>query len=110
MIEKKLTEIVYKFNTKIKESDDLKDALRDIEKYISIEITDEKAYYYILKDSFLQITNHLEKIDVTISCDSKTFIALINKEISPTSAYFQGKLKVKGSIFDLIMLKDLFKY
>jgi putative sterol carrier protein len=50
---------------------------------------------------------NIETADIEISTDSRTFLDILHKEISPIGAYSTGKLKVKGKLTDLMKLQKL---
>ena len=49
----------------------------------------------------------LEKPNLLVTIDSGTFIGIMNGDLSPLDAYSVGKLKVKGSMEDLLKLQIL---
>lgn len=49
----------------------------------------------------------LEKPDILVTSASDTLLAILNKKMSSMSAYTTGKLKVRGSMKDLLKLQKL---
>ena len=49
----------------------------------------------------------VDKPDIHVTTDSTTFIGIMDRTSSPMHAYTAGKLKVKGTMTDLIKLKKL---
>jgi putative sterol carrier protein len=49
----------------------------------------------------------LEKPDVSVTASSDTLVAIMAKKMSGMSAYTTGKLKVRGSMRDLLKLQKL---
>lgn len=49
----------------------------------------------------------IEKPDIIVETDSATFLGIRSKTISATQAYMAGKVKVKGSMPDLLKLQKL---
>ena len=49
----------------------------------------------------------VEKPHVSIETDSNTFLGIRNKTVSATQAYMSGKIKVKGTMPDLLKLQKL---
>ena len=47
----------------------------------------------------------LEKPDIMITWASDVFLGIQNKTVNPTTAFMSGKLKVKGSMDDLMKLQ-----
>jgi putative sterol carrier protein len=49
----------------------------------------------------------IENPDVKITMSSNTFVDIINKKTNPIKEYSLGKIKVKGSMSDLLKLRKL---
>jgi len=49
----------------------------------------------------------LEKPDISVTASSDTLLAVMNKKMGAMSAYTTGKLKVRGSMKDLLKLQKL---
>ena len=45
--------------------------------------------------------------DITVISDTQTMSALLSKEMTPWKAYARGKLRIKASLDDLLLLKNL---
>lgn len=50
----------------------------------------------------------VEKPDISVTASSDTLVAIMNKKMNAMSAYTTGKIKVKGSMGDLMKLQKLF--
>jgi len=46
--------------------------------------------------------------DITVSASSETALGLYNKTVNPMVAFMTGKIKVKGDLSKVALLKDLF--
>lgn len=49
----------------------------------------------------------MEKPDISVTSNSDTLLDVMSKKMSPMSAYTTGKLKVRGSMRDLLKLQKL---
>jgi putative sterol carrier protein len=49
----------------------------------------------------------VEKPDILVTASSDTLVGIVNKKLSPMSAYTTGKIKVKGSMGDLMKLQKI---
>lgn len=103
-----LTNAIEKFNKKCKTDEKLRNEVRDVVKKVNIEITDDKNYCFVLKNAMISGFDEgtVEKPDITIISDRETINGLMKKEISPFKAYATGKIKIKGSLMDLLKLKE----
>jgi putative sterol carrier protein len=53
------------------------------------------------------VEGSMEKPNISVETDSATFLGIRTKKVSGTQAYMTGKLKVKGSMPDLLKLQKL---
>ena len=59
-------------------------------------------------DSGVRVTEGDEAADCMISVSEENFQRLVSGDLSPTSAYMTGKLKVKGNMGAAMKLQKLF--
>jgi len=92
------------------EDPSVKEKFKGFKRDIQFKFPDLNAQYVLsisedatatLKEGFL------EKPHVTVETDSATFLGIRSKTISATQAYMSGRLKVKGSMPDLLKLQKL---
>ena len=102
---------IERFNKKCKTDEKLRKELKDVIRNVNIEITDDKNYHFILQNANISDFDEgvVEKPDITIISDKETINGLMKKEISPFKAYATGKIKIKGSLMDLLKLKEFLK-
>ena len=84
--------------------------LQDYTKIIKFTFTDLQDPYIIEinKGDIMDLSDkNIETSDIEISTDSRTFLDILHKEMSPIVAYSTGKLKVKGKLTDLMKLQKL---
>ncbi|MBA3043807.1 hypothetical protein FP804_01570 [archaeon] len=103
-----LMNAIERFNEKCKTDEKLRNELRDVVKKVNIEIIDDKNYCFVLKNAMISGFDEgtVEKPDITIISNRETINGLMKKEISPFKAYATGKIKIKGSLMDLLRLKE----
>jgi putative sterol carrier protein len=67
----------------------------------------EKKYWFKLSDGRAQLGmgDIDEPADATITQDYDTAVALSKNELTPTSAYMSGKLRVSGDLMKLMQLQ-----
>ncbi len=61
-----------------------------------------------VRDGSVSVEEGGESADVTISASEATFLRLIQRDLSPMSAYMTGKIKVKGDMGAAMRLQKLF--
>ena len=106
LLEKKVRE----FNSRINDEPTFSKKIEGKNRTICICISDEGNYSTKLDN--LKIESFKETndptADVVVTASSEVIIALITKKSSPIKAYMSGDLKVKASIMDMLLLKNLF--
>ena len=106
----KLEEKVIEFNSRINNEPTFSKKIEGKNRTICICISDGKNYSTKLDN--LKITSFKETedtaADLVVTASSEVIIALITKKSSPIKAYMSGDLKVKASIMDMLLLKNLF--
>ena len=105
-----LMNAIERFNEKCREDEKLRKELKDVKRKVQIEI-DDKKYHFVLQSDGIKGFDEgsTEKPDMTIISDKETINGLMKKEISPFKAYATGKIKIKGSLMDLLRLKEFLK-
>ena len=77
---------------------------------LEFNITGEGSgtFYAKVKDGKLDIQpyNYYDS-DASISANFDIFMKIINKDISPVSAFFKGAIKVKGNINKALVLEKI---
>ena len=48
-----------------------------------------------------------QKFDISMTTDSKTWLEVINKDVSALKVFQEGKLKIKGRTLDLLKLRKV---
>ncbi|MEW5759185.1 MAG: SCP2 sterol-binding domain-containing protein [Candidatus Thermoplasmatota archaeon] len=106
-MEELIDEVIEKFNSAAEKEGEHTKYLENMERNIEIEIG-EKIYYCKLKDKKIMRHNEkFEKCDIKVITDEETFLGIMRKEINPLKAYIEGKLKVRASLTDLVLMRKL---
>jgi putative sterol carrier protein len=68
-----------------------------------------KTYLMNIQDGKCQTVKEekLEKPDIQVTWSSDTFVGIQEKKVNATTAFMSGKLKVKGSMDDLMKLQKV---
>lgn len=77
---------------------------------LEFQFTDLNASYHTrIHDQKMEpfTQGSLEKPNLLVTTDSSTLIGILEGRLSPLDAYSTGKLKVKGSMTDLLKLQIL---
>ena len=108
-IEQVLKDLIEKFNGKAAEDEKLQRELENVTRKIMVEMKDGETYSFILKDK--QLTDFskgkIEAPDIRIVSDTKSFDALIKREMGPMRALATGKVKIEASLEDKLRFRKL---
>ncbi len=88
---------------------EIKEKFRDVVKKIQFDFSDTKEQYLLTIENG-NATLSKESVsapDVFISTTTEILAGIINKKINPVIAYSTRKIKVKGSMEDLLKLQKL---
>ncbi|MFQ5884327.1 MAG: SCP2 sterol-binding domain-containing protein [Thermoplasmata archaeon] len=109
-LEELLTGAIDKFNKKVEKDEKLQKEFEGLTRKIFIEVTDGNNYHFVLDNK--RITNFgegdIESPDIKIISDTNTIVGLFNKEMGPMKALATKKLKLKGSLHDMLRIRKLF--
>lgn len=86
------------------------ESLRDFSKRIVFEFPDLRVSYTLeVENGELRRVERgsPDQVDIKITMPSSTFVDIIDKKTSPIKEYQLGKIRVKGSMGDLIKLRKL---
>jgi putative sterol carrier protein len=102
--------VIDKFNNRVQNDEKLQKELEGVSRKIQIEVTDGKSYHFLLED--MRISDfgegNADSPDITIISDTATIQGLFNKEIGPMKALATKRLKLKGSLQDMLRIRKLF--
>ena len=105
-----LEEAVAKFNAKVEKDPGLQRELEGMERKVLIEVKEGPRYHFVLKDQRVDGVRDgpIESPDVTIIGDEATLTGLLKGELGPMRALATNRLKVKGSLEDILRIRKFF--
>lgn len=92
------------------ESPDLQPSFRDFTKTMQFSFPDiNTSYLFKIENGVLKELSEssIEKPDILVTSNSDILLAIMNRKMGAMSAYTTGKLKVRGSMRDLLKLQKL---
>ncbi len=104
-----LEEVVAQFNAKVESDPLLRKELTGIRKKVQVDLGEEK-YYFILEDCKVESVcdGCVPNPDMTIISDHETVRQLHCKEMKIMKAWALKKVRVKGSLEDIMRLRKFF--
>lgn len=101
--------VVDRFNARVAQDENLKKELECIHKKVQLDLGCEQ-YYFILECSRVEklYEGTIPDPDITMISDPDTVIKLFNGEMKIMKAWALKKVKVKGSIDDVLRLRKFF--
>ncbi|HYA58586.1 MAG TPA: SCP2 sterol-binding domain-containing protein [Thermoplasmata archaeon] len=108
-VEEVLASVVERFNRHAARTPAVAEELNGLHRTIQVRITDGHSYAVDLSEGRLVNlrSGPVERADVTITTDSRTFDALVKKEIGPMKALVTRKLALEGSLEDKLLFRKL---
>lgn len=105
-----LSEKVIEFNSRIDNEPSFSKMIEGKNRTICICVSDGDTYSSKLENLRIEdfVKTDDNSADLTVTANSETLVALIEREMSPVKAYMKGDLKVKASLTDMLLLKKLF--
>jgi putative sterol carrier protein len=104
-----LDDLVMKFNQKAERDEALQEELEGITRKVQIDLGSEQ-YKFILENkrigSFAE--GRIENPDISLISDSRTIEDLVSGKMKPMKAWALKKLKIKGSLDDILRLRKFF--
>jgi putative sterol carrier protein len=104
-----LAQTIDKFNQKSDSDPKLHKELEGIEKRVNVDLESEKYNFRLTQCHAVDFKDGLlPEADITILSDPQTVEDLINGKMKVMKAWATKKLKVKGSLEDVMRLRKLF--
>jgi putative sterol carrier protein len=109
-MEEMLLNVIDKFNDRAARDEKLQKELDGVSRKIQMKFTDEKSYHFLLEDTKISDfgQGNIDSPDITITSDTETIQMLFNKEMGPMKALATKRLKLKGSLQDMLKIRKLF--
>ena len=108
-IEETLRTLIARFNSKASEDEKLRTELEGMTRKIEVEMRDGESYNFVLENT--QLINfskgRIDEPDIRIISDTKSFEALINREMGPMKALVTGKVRIEASLEDKLRLRKI---
>ncbi len=85
---------------------------KDFKQNLALTFTDLNLSYLIrIQEATVELLNPETEVkhQVAVVTDSATFLGILNRSVDGLSAFTSGKLKVHGSIPDLLKLQGLLR-
>ena len=100
---------VARFNAKVEQDDGLRRELEGMERKVLVVVGGAR-YHFVLKDRHVNGVQDgpIEAPDITVIADQATLTGLLRGEIGPMKALATNRLKVKGSLDDLLRIRKFF--
>ena len=105
-----LREASVNLNSKAEKDERLNEFLKEKERTVVIQFTDGNSYILNVKDGRMQdpIEGTMDEPTLFVKTDVETFKKILDKELNPLMAYAMKKIKFKGPLEDIMLLKDIF--
>ncbi len=106
----KIEALIVKFNDKVAEDEVLQKELEGLKKTVQVDLGEEQ-YNFTLQDKKIDCfcEGKLDNPDITITSDPETIEGLIDGNIRPMKAFALRKIRVNGSLEDILHLRKLFE-
>ncbi|HHD15774.1 MAG TPA: hypothetical protein ENK47_03615 [Euryarchaeota archaeon] len=97
-------------NRKIENDPKVRDLAAERDRIIVLHFTDENDYILEVKDGKLMEPRQgtVEEPTLLVVTDTATMNKILNKKLNPLMAYAMKKIKVKGPMEEVLLLKDFF--
>ena len=98
-----------KFNAKVSCDDALRKELAGVKRRVQIDLGPEQ-FYFILEDSKVEgvCDGRIENPDITIISDEETIRKIHCRELKIMKAWALKKIRVRGSLEDIMRLRKFF--
>ena len=108
-LEPQLQELIAKFNDKIANDEKLRGELKGVDRKVLIDLESEKYSFHLFDAKVNDFKpGAIADPDITIQSDPETMEGLISGKTKPMKALALRKLRLKGSIDDMLRLRSLF--
>lgn len=97
-------------NKKIENDPRVRDMAKEKDRLIVLHFTDGDNYILEVKDGKLLEPREgtIEDPTLLVTTDTATMTKILEKKLNPLMAYAMKKIKVKGPMEEVILLKDFF--
>jgi putative sterol carrier protein len=108
-VRSELEETVKRFNAKVQADPSFKREVQGMNRKVNVDLGEER-YHFILSGERIEgvVDGLLPDPDMTICTDVVTFHQLYTGEMKPMKAWALKKVRVKGSLEDVLKLRKFF--
>ena len=88
------------------------DKAKRVDTIVQLNVTGSQAGQWnaVIKDGKVTVAKGVHAApELTVTADTADILAVADGKLDPTTAFMQGKAKVKGDLTEVIGLVDLFK-
>ena len=88
------------------------DKAKRVDTIIQVNVTGSQAGQWnaVIKDGKVTVAKSVHAApELTVTADTADILAVADGKLDPTTAFMQGKAKVKGDLTEVIVLVDLLK-
>ncbi|MGZ9166295.1 MAG: SCP2 sterol-binding domain-containing protein [Anaerolineales bacterium] len=88
------------------------DKAKRVDTIVQLNVTGSQAGQWnaVIKDGKVNVAKGVHAApELTVTADTTDILAVADGKLDPTTAFMQGKAKVKGDLTEVIGLVDLFK-
>ena len=104
-----LEETIAKFNAKVEKDENLQKELECVKKKANIDLGTERYSFELSCNKIHSLKEELvADPDITITSDPKTVEDLFSGKLKPMKAWALKKIKIKGSMEDVLRLRKFF--
>lgn len=95
------------FNNRSAKDQIFRDSLLGFEKTIAFTLTDNDSYWFQISKGIVPSINKGIPLrsDIKLISDTESLMAILGNKMDPMKAMLTGKLKISGSIQDVVWLK-----
>ncbi len=101
---------VLKFNERAKSDVKFQETLKDMTRWIQLDVAGDQTYHFHLKDYAIDGVRDgpCQDPEVVVTSDKATMLGIFAGEVSPMRAYMGKKIRFKATLTDLLVLRKLF--
>ena len=95
------------FNNRSAKDQIFRDSLMGFEKTIAFTLTDNDSYWFQITKGTVPLINKGIPLrsDIKLISDTESLLAILSGTLDPMKAIMTGKLKISGTITDVVWLK-----
>ena len=110
MVEQFIKDMIEKFNAKVAAEPAFEKEMQGMKKVVQIDVSDGEKFFFTLENARIGPLSKgsVASPDIAVIGSTETFMQLKSGELRPMKAYALRKLKVKGTLEDILKLRKFF--